>query len=208
MTGQLIDNWDEHYEGNNSPPWEDGIPNTAFTQFVMSYYQPGMAVLELGSGLGDNALHLADHINSLLASDISNNAVQRLRERAAQLNSSLCVSVLDILNPAYPADSFDLIFDKGCFHSFFNESARSRVAQNISQLLKPNGLWLSSIGSADNLDDANDPYKNTYPRLSLNNIAISAEPSFEILQVRQGQYGRTDERKFKTWECAFKKRNI
>ncbi len=46
----------------------------------------------------------------------------------------------------------------------------------------------------------------TYPRLTLLQIAGAVEGLFEIIEVRKGWYGQGKGRRFKTWECVFRKR--
>ena len=75
MNAQLIENWDDLYEGDNIPQWEDEVPNKEFCQFVLTYVEPGMRVLELGSGLGINAIELAKCSVNITVSDISKNAI-------------------------------------------------------------------------------------------------------------------------------------
>ncbi len=206
MTDQLIVNWDELYAGDSIPPWEELRPHEGFCQFVSSYLSDGDTVLELGSGLGHDAIHLAGKGIAVTASDISPNAVNRIKKLADNRNVDLNCHVLDITSNQDWAKPYDAVFDKGCFHSFFNLKARKRFVTSVSKAIKASGLWLTSVGSADNQDDPADPFLRTYPRLTLKEICDVVEPDFEILEVKKGWYGFSGERRFVTWECAFRKR--
>jgi len=206
MTGQLIDNWNELFEEEEIPQWEDLEPNVEFCSFLRRYIKPDDGVLELGSGLGHNAIFLAKSGLKITASDISSNAVKRVGMIAETQGIKVETRVLDILNPGHLDETYRVVFDKGCFHSFFTRESRLAFANAVYDLLPQGGYWISSIGSADNQDASDDPYAYSYPRLSLEKIATIVESLFEIVEVRKGHYGHTGDRQFITWECAFVKR--
>lgn len=206
MKGQLIHNWDDIYQGDNVPPWEDLEPNHEFLSLIQSYCSPGMKILEIGSGLGHNALALYRMGFDVTASDYSENAVQRFVEMTQKEGVSIKYRVLDIMSLQPNAGTYDLVFDKGCWHSFFEPDARNRYVDQIFSLLNENGIWVNASGSADNIDDPNDSNLDTYPRWSLGELIQGVESCFEVLQVRKGKYGYTKERDFLTWEVVSKKR--
>lgn len=207
MEGQQIHDWDDRYQQDSPPPWEDLEPHTEFCQFVLRHLDPTLPSLEVGSGLGHNAVYLAQQGLSLTASDISPSAVQQIQSLAHDRGLALPAKVVDVTETSHLKHAFAGVMDKGCFHSFFSQKSRVEFVQCIHQLLTDDGVWVSSIGSADHSDDPNDPWIETYPRLTLTEIVSLVEPAFEVLEVRTGYYGRTDDRQFKTWECAFRKRN-
>lgn len=206
MEGQLIHNWDDIFQGDNVPPWEDLEPNLEFLSLIQAYCSPGMKVLEVGCGLGHNALALCRMGIDVTASDCSENAIRRFVEMAEKENVPVRHRVLDIMSLQPDRGNFDLVFDKGCWHSFFELDARNKYVDQICNLLADNGIWVNASGSADNIDDPNDPNLDTYPRWTLGEIVQLAESRFEILQVRKGRYGYHNERDFRTWEVVLKKR--
>ena len=208
MNEQLIDNWDEQYEGLNVPQWEDTTPNTAFCHFILENSTPGMRVLELGAGLGYNAIYLAQNGLKVTASDISDNAVNRSLNLARYSSVSIQGITLDIMNidAGTASEPFDIVMDKGCLHSFFDSKSRKLFSENVRLLLKDNGVWFTAIGSADNNDDPDDPNLLTYPRLSLQQMAEATEKAFEILRIQKGKYGSGKDKEFITWECQLRKR--
>ena len=83
MQDQLISNWDNLYQNGNNPQWEDLEPNQEFLSLVHAFIKPEMKVLEIGSGLGHNALELAKKEVDITASDVRAlqwNAVKKWRK--------------------------------------------------------------------------------------------------------------------------------
>lgn len=207
MEGQLIHNWDELFQRDNIPQWEDFEPNLEFLSLIKTHCSPEMKVIEIGCGLGHNALALHRMGFDILATDCSKNAIRRLAEMAEKENIILKNRVLDIMNLPSDLGQFDFVFDKGCWHSFFEFDARRKYVDHICNILKDNGIWINSSGSSENLDDQKDPNHETYPRWKLSGIVEMLEPIFEILKVQKGIYGYHGERNFYTWEIVLKKKN-
>jgi SAM-dependent methyltransferase len=205
MEGQLIHNWDEMFHGDNIPAWEDLEPNIEFLSLIQAYCTPGMKVLEIGCGLGHNAMALCKTGVDVTAADCSENAVRRFVKMAEKEGISVKHRVLNIMVLPPDIGHFDLVFDKGCWHSFFEHDARIKYVEQICRLLTDNGIWINSSGAAENTDDPDDPDLDAYPRLGLGEILRFVEPRFEILQARKGVYGYHGERDFCTWETVLKK---
>jgi SAM-dependent methyltransferase len=202
--GQLIENWDELYDGYRIPQWEDLEVNIDFCFLISKYCTKDMRILEVGAGLGHNAIYLADKGFDITASDVSPNAVARCSDMAHESNVNLRTKVIDVTVPT--SEQYDLIYEKGCWHTFFDPSKRSDFARAIALMLPENGYWISACGSADNLDDQNDSNLQMYPRLRLSQIVTAVENYFEVVEVKKGCYGTKPALDFITWECVFKKR--
>jgi len=71
---------------------------------------------------------------------------------------------------------FELIFDRGCFHSFDEKKDRITFARNVSLHLKEGGQWFSIIGNADA-----GPRDIGPPMRSALDIVSAVEPYFEIV---------------------------
>ncbi len=206
--GQLISNWDDIYRGDNQPQWEDLEPNREFLSLIQGYCSSGMRVLEVGSGLGHNALALARMGVDVTASDCSQNAVRRCSEMADHEGVSMQCRVLDIMRLPADVGTYDLVFDKGCWHTFFEDGRRKQYVEQIAGLLPDGGIWINSTGSADTSDSPDDPGAETYPRWKLDEIVRLVDGRFEVLQFRRGHYGYHGERRFLTWEGVFRKRSL
>lgn len=206
MQGQRINNWDRLYQGDHVPQWEDLKPNREFLSLIRAHCSPGTRVLEIGAGLGHNALALARGGVDVTASDCSENAVRRCAEMAGQDEISVECRVLDVMRLPPDIGTYDLVFDKGCWHTFFEREFQKRFVEQIGTLLAEGGLWINATGSADNPDDPDDSEIDSYPRWTLGEIVRDVEACFEILQVRKGRYGYREDTRFRTWEGVFKKR--
>jgi hypothetical protein len=156
--------------------------------------------------LGHNAIYLAKAGLQVTASDISSNAMARCKAIAKNSGVSLNYQTIDIFNLSGNEGKLHLIYEKGCWHSFFGDLSRIRYAEKVASLLAVNGFWISASGSADNDDDPDDPHLSTYPRLTLLQIALASEGYFETKKIQKGLYGNRENNRFLTWECLFQKR--
>jgi len=78
---------------------------------------------------------------------------------------------------------------------------RSRFASRVGELLAPEGMWHSLIGSTDG-----PPRDTGPPRLSATEIAAAAEPHFEILELRSTMLDREDHGDIRAWVLVAKRR--
>jgi len=156
-------------------------------------------VLDLGTGPGTQAYALAQLGFDVTASDLSEHAVELGREGSRARGLPITFVQDDILDTQLEG-AFDVVFDRGCFHVFDDESERARFARNVSLELAEHGLWLSLIGSTEG-----PPRDVGPPRLSAREVVNAIEPSLEILQFRSGQFNVCGE-PLKAWLCLSGKR--
>src|SRR5438132_7135178 len=105
--------WDARYAAGELP-WDTGIPDPQLVELVTAgVIAPGRA-LEVGCGTGTNALWLAQHGFEVLGVEVSPRAVDKARARAG---SACRFEVRDFLAER-PAERYDFVFDRGCFHIF------------------------------------------------------------------------------------------
>lgn len=94
-------------------------------------------VLDIGCGLGDNALHLAERGYDVLGIDFSEQAVQRARDNAAARSVAARFEVADALRFDRP-NAFDTIVDSALFHVFAGQD-RVEYVRNLHRLCRPGG---------------------------------------------------------------------
>lgn len=101
--------------------------------------QPNMEVLDVGSGIGGSAFHMAQeygvHVHGL---DLSHNMLAIAHERLQELNidSRVTFEFGDILESA--ADSmYDVVYSRD---AFLHIADKVRLFQMLKHVLKPNGL--------------------------------------------------------------------
>jgi len=100
---------------------------------------PGRA-LELGCGNGRNAVYLARQGCSVDAIDFSASAIEWARQRAEAAGTTIAFQCCSIFEAALPAESYDLVYDCGCFHHVAPHRRRDYV-ELIQRVLKPGGSY-------------------------------------------------------------------
>jgi cyclopropane fatty-acyl-phospholipid synthase-like methyltransferase len=95
--------------------------------------------LDLGTGPGTQAIQLARRGFDVTATDLSASAIRLAREKAEAQDLTITWQQDDILSTGL-AGSFDLIFDRGCFHVLPAERRGDYVA-TVAGLLKPGGFF-------------------------------------------------------------------
>ena len=161
--------------------------------------QKDVKVLEIGCGLGTNAYLLASLGYNITAVDVSRRAIELAAEKYK--HNKLIYRQLNFQEDQLN-EKFDVVFDKGCFHSFTNQESYNNFAKSVSESLTNNGYWISIAGNADNPDDLEKRKANNYPRMSLTNIAIAVEPFFEVKEIRNILYGL--DVRFQAWLGVYK----
>jgi SAM-dependent methyltransferase len=176
--------WDQHYE-EGFLPWDTDEPDPNLVAAVERFeIAPGRA-LDIGCGTGTHAVWLASRGFDVLGVDVSPRAVERAEARAAATpNGRKCsFGTADFLSDPPSGESFDFVFDRGCFHVFDEPSDRARFAANVAGCLATHGWWLSLIGSTEG-----PPRDFGPPRRSARDIADAIEPALEIAELRASAF--------------------
>jgi len=135
-------------KGSRFPDWNDLYKNDVKT---MPWYNEDLDVdvkneikqrkitrgrfLDLGTGPGTQAIHLAKMGFNVTGTDLSENAIQKARK----LDDKTNFMVDDILNSRLEKNSFDYILDRGCFHVLSGDK-REKYCKTIHNILDENGL--------------------------------------------------------------------
>jgi SAM-dependent methyltransferase len=200
---QLTDDFEARYR-NGDTPWEDPLPWQGLDALFARLVAPGTAVLDVGCGLGTNALRLAALGYRVLGVDVSPTAIAQAQARASAARLDCAFRCADVL--ATSCGPVDAVFDRGCLHGFAEASGRSAFAAAVAAVLPPGGLWLDVSGSADNGDPPDAVREFALPRLTLADLAVAAEPHFETVEVTQGAFGSTPDSGFHAWVGVFRRR--
>ncbi|WP_261845119.1 class I SAM-dependent methyltransferase [Aliamphritea ceti] len=107
-----------------------------------SILQPEDRVLEIGCGTGSTAIHHAPRVSHIKALDISERMIEIARQKvsvAGISNVEFDVQTASVL--AYPPQSFDVVMAHSILHLMADVD---QVLSNIQQMLKPDGLLISS----------------------------------------------------------------
>jgi SAM-dependent methyltransferase len=122
-------------------------------QLRKSNITKGSRFLDLGTGPATQAIELSKLGFKVTATDISENAIVR----AKSMSKDIEFIVDDILNSELKDDTFDYIFDRGCFHVLAPLS-RQRYVGQVSRTLKDTGLLFLKTFSVSE-PSTEGPYK-------------------------------------------------
>ncbi len=189
--------WNESYASGESLPWDTGTPDPLLVEMTESRVIVPGRTLEVGCGTGTNAIFLAQHGFDVLGLDISEIAIEKARAKA---QGRCRFQTADFLAAAPAGESFQFVFDRGCFHSFDGEDERARFAGHVAAALVEGGVWLSLIGSTEGAPRESGP-----PRRTARDVMNAIEPSLEIVQLRSTEFD-AGEGQVKSWLCLSRKR--
>jgi SAM-dependent methyltransferase len=138
--------------------YEQGLPSlekpdpfflSAFNQFVAEQFPNGGTVLDLAGGIGRHALWLAKKDWKVTVVDISEVAIQKLDEKARQLDLVLNLFALDASKYPFETACFDLIV---MFYHFDRD-----ICRRVVSALKPGGFLICKSSLSWGTDAGTDP---------------------------------------------------
>jgi SAM-dependent methyltransferase len=152
----------------STPPWDTKAPN----ENVIAWQTGGWVhgdVLDIGCGLGDNAVYLAKSGHKVTGLDISPTALITAERRAKDAGVDVKFAVADSTKLNGYTDAFDTVIDSGLFHCLDDDGRRSYAAA-VHRATRPGATLLLSCFS-----DAN-PVGEEWPR-----PAVSEETLRDVL---------------------------
>ena len=182
-------------------PWDLGHADYNLTEMVVNWPIMPCNALELGCGTGDNAIWMAEHKFTVTAFDMIKVAIDMAKAKSFEAKVKIDFFVANILRDKIPNEPFDFVFDRGVFHTVDEEAERLLFAKNVARHMTDEGLWLSLIGSSDQIREGKGPSQR-----SANDIVKAVEPFFEIQLLKVSQFDSKSEQSAKIWVCLMKKR--
>jgi SAM-dependent methyltransferase len=138
-----------------TPPWDTKAPK----ENVIAWHQAGWVhgeVLDIGCGLGDNAIYLAQQGFTVTGLDISPTALTTAARRAHDAGADVTFAVTDATTLEGYTGAFDTIVDSGMFHCLDDDGKR-RYAAAAHRATRPGATLLLSCFSDANLSDEDWP---------------------------------------------------
>jgi SAM-dependent methyltransferase len=135
----------------STPPWDTKAPK----ENVVGWQAAGLIrgeVLDIGCGLGDNAVYLAKQGHSVTGLDISPTALITAERRASDAGVDIRFAVADATRLDGYTDAFDTVIDSGMYHCLDDDGKRSYAAA-VRRATRPGATLLLSCFSDANAPD-------------------------------------------------------
>ncbi len=192
--------WEQRYV-DGELPWDSNKPDIHLRWAIEDFDVGPCRAVDIGCGTGTNSVWLDEVGFDVTGLDLSPTAVQLASEKAASAGAQCRFLAVDFLAGELPTEPFGIACDRGCFHCFDEAEDRDRFAARVADLLEPEGLWVSLLGSTDG-----SPRETGPPRRSVLDIARAIEPYFEILHLESTVFDQHEHAHARAWVLVSRKR--
>ncbi|NCQ34556.1 class I SAM-dependent methyltransferase [bacterium] len=194
--------WEQRYTDGDLP-WDTGEPDGHLRGVIEHHDLAPCRALEIGCGTGTNAIWLAQQGFDVTGMDLSPTAIASAEAKRATLGVRCGLVAGDFLTDDLPRAPYEFVYDRGCFHIFDDVQARAGFASRVGELLAPEGVWHSLIGSTDG-----PPRDAGPPRRSAAAIIAAIEPHFEILELTSTSFDRERHSEARAWVLVARRRVV
>ena len=129
----------EHLSGKGAFLPEIGGLDPDFERALLHFGVKHGRLLDIGAGVGEQAMHFSRLGFKVTATDVSPSAVEHAKKAAADAGGEIEFLTDDILRTSLQGP-YDLIVDRGCY-TLLDQSMREDYCRNVNKLLSPNGLF-------------------------------------------------------------------
>lgn len=142
---QLQQYWDEAHVRYSQQDWIDK-PSLFFEQIIDTIPANGR-VLDLAAGQGQDARAFAKRGYSVVATDISEQALVLARDKATAEGLVIDTLQSDLLHPfEFEDNAFDIVYSHLGLHYFCKDDT-VRLLKEIHRVLKPNGVFATLLNT-------------------------------------------------------------
>ncbi|MCG8915891.1 class I SAM-dependent methyltransferase [Actinokineospora sp. PR83] len=128
-------------------PWDIGAPQPVLVELEAAGRVSG-DVLDIGAGLGDNAIFLAKQGHRVTGLDVAPTAVEKARARAAEQGVAVTFAVGNATRLDGHDGAFDTVTSSLVFHCF-GPTQRREYADAVARALRPGGRLLQWCSRGD-----------------------------------------------------------
>jgi 2-polyprenyl-3-methyl-5-hydroxy-6-metoxy-1,4-benzoquinol methylase len=200
MSTRIFPNWQELYAQQpiETMPWYYPDLDPDLDQALTAQGITSGAILDLGTGPATQAFALAQRGFQVTATDLSKDAIELGRAASAQKNLSIHFVQDDVLNSKL-TESFDVVFDRGCFHVFAPE-LRPVYATQLAKLVRPGGYFFLKCFSDEQPGEIG-PYQST-----ASDPKTTFQSAFDLVSILRTIYQGTLAEKPKAFFCTFRRK--
>ena len=182
--------WEPFYaEGKRTPPFLQNIPD----ENLVGYFEDGRIrcgrAIDLGCGIGRNAIFMARAGCRVDAVDLSETAISRAKAFARQEDVVVDFRAGSVFEMALPAAHFDIVYESGLLHHL-QPHRRPCYLEMVCGMLKPEGRYGMTCFGPELAPSPEDwavyESREMPPGIGYTEERLRAilEPHFEILEFR------------------------
>jgi SAM-dependent methyltransferase len=189
-----------------TPPWDTKAPK----EYVLEWQSAGLIhgdVLDIGCGLGNNAIYLTQHRHPVTGLDISPTALITAERRAKDAGVNIRFAVADATTLDGYTDAFDTVIDSGTFHCLDDDGKRAYAAA-LHRATRPGATLLLSCASDANPKNPEGPRPPTVSEETLRETLGGA--GWNITSLKPTTVRRhlgDDDVEIARWEVAAQRRS-
>lgn len=173
----LDEDWNQRYIDANTP-WDTGVPSGHLKSLLTEGFIKPCRVLELGCGIGTNAIFLAQSGFDVTAVDLAEEAIKRARMKADEAGVKVNFLQADVTSLP-DLGLFSFAFDRGTYH-IVRSINLAGFQSMLGRVLEAGGYYAVLAGNAN--EDA--PPDKGPPRVGASELCAELEGTgFDLVRL-------------------------